>query len=343
MRFFLKYFTLLLLSLAALTWLIPARYGLPYPDSAGPHFNNAIRTGHSTIIDNNHVNVVLIGDSTLDRSVDEQKFSAAIDQPAHVISTPASSTALWYLILKNAIIEGTKEHPKYVLIMFRDTLLTLPDYHVNGGRVTEIDEYASAHEDLVVQTAYLQFMNPLEIFAERYFPLYGARQRIKDSIDFYTRALLPNIFLSCKGECVNAVVANVFYNIENIDQNFSQGFLMSEETKLYAKRAMDFNAQVDKSFLPEIIRLAQANDIQLIFVHARTLTYPTPESQPAELAAYKRDLAAYLAARNVPLLDFSFDARFPPSLFNDPLHMNDEGRALFSQALGEAFLHLVKP
>ncbi|MEW5942125.1 MAG: hypothetical protein AB1750_20865 [Chloroflexota bacterium] len=343
MRFFLKYFSLLLLSLAALTWLIPSRYGLPYPDTAGPHFSNAIRMGHSTIIDNNRVNVVLIGDSTLDRSVDEDVFSTAIGQPAHVISTPASSTALWYLILKNAIIEGTQHRPRYVLVMFRDTLLTLPDYHVAGGRVNEIDEYATAHEDLVVKTAYLNFMNPLEIFAERYFPLYGARQRIKDSIEFYTRSLLPNLFLSCKGECVNAVVTNVFYNIENIDQNFSQGFLMSEETKLYTQRAMDFDAQLDDSFLPEIIRLAQANDIRLIFVHARTLTFPTPDSQPAELAAYKRDLAAYLAARNVPLLDFSFDERFPPSLFNDPLHMNDEGRALFSQALGEAFLELTLP
>jgi lysophospholipase L1-like esterase len=105
---------------------------------------------------------------------------------------------------------------------------------------------------------------------------------------------------------------------------------------------MDFNAQVDKSFLPEIIRLAQENKIQLIFVHARTLTYPTPDSQPAELATYKRDLAAYLAAHNVPLLDFSFDERFPSSLFNDPLHMNDEGQALFSQILGEAFLKLIQ-
>jgi hypothetical protein len=341
MRFFLKYLLLLLLSLAALTWLIPARYGLPYPDSAGPHFSAAVRTGHSTIIDNNHVDVVLVGDSTLDRSVDGEIFSQAIGQPAHVISTPASSTALWYLILKNAIIEGTQDRPRYVILMFRDTLLTLPDYHVRGGRVNEIDEYATAHEDFVVKTAYLQFMNPLEIFAERYFPLYGARQRIKESIEFYTRSLLPNIFLSCKGECVNAVVTDVFYNIENIDQNFSQGFLMSEETKLYTPRAMDFDAQIDDSFLPEIIRLAQANEIQLIFVHARTLTYPTPESQPAELAAYKRDLATYLAAHNLPLLDFSFDTRFPPSLFNDPLHMTDEGQALFSQVLGEAFMELI--
>ena len=160
MRFFLKYFLLLLLSLAALTWLIPARYGLEYPQAAGPHFSNAIRTGHSTIIDNQRVNVVLIGDSTLERSVDEDIFSETTGQSTHVISTPASSTALWYLVLKNAIIEGTHNKPEYVIILFRDTLLTLPNYHVDGGRVAEIDEYATAREDLVVQTAYLNSAKP---------------------------------------------------------------------------------------------------------------------------------------------------------------------------------------
>jgi hypothetical protein len=343
MRFFLKYFVMLLAAVAVLTWYIPARYGLEYPQSAGPHFTNAIRTGHSTIIDKNQIKVVLVGDSTLERSVDEQKFSAAIGQPAHIIYIPASSTALWYLVLKNEIIENTQNKPKYFIILFRDTILTLPNYHVNGGRVAEVDEYATAHEDFLVQTAYLNFMNPLEIAAEKYFPLYSSRQRLKESMDYYTRVGLPDLFLPCKGDCVTRVISAVFYNIDNIDQNFSEGFLMSEETKLYTKQAMDFNAQINGSFLPEIIRLAQANGIQLILVHARTLTYPTPDSQPKELSAYKRDLAAYLKQHNVPLLDFSFDPRLPPKYFADPLHMTDEGQAAFSQLLGEAFLALIKP
>ena len=341
MRFFLKYFFLLLLSLAASTWLIPARYGLEYPQAAGPHFSNAIRTGHSTIIDNQRVNVVLIGDSTLERSVDEDIFSETTGQSTHVISTPASSTALWYLVLKNAIIEGTHNKPEYVIILFRDTLLTLPNYHVDGGRVAEIDEYATAREDLVVQTAYLNFMNPLEIAAERYFPLYGTRQRIADSVEYRTRSLLPDLFLPCKGECVNRAITAVFFTIENIDPNFSEGFLMSEETRLYTRQAMDFDAQIERSFLPEIIRLARENNIQLIFVHARTLTFPDAASLPEQLPAYKRDLAAYLEQNNIPLLDFSFDPRLPPEYFSDPLHMTEAGQNLFSRILGEAFLSLI--
>lgn len=342
MRFFLKYFVLLLISVAILTWVIPMRYGLEYPQAAGPHFTNAIRTGHSSIIDKNNINVVLVGDSTLARSVDEETFSATVGQPAHIIYAPASSTALWYLVLKNALIDGTKNPPQYVILMFRDTILTLPDYHVSGGRISEIDEYATAREDFVVRTAYLNFMNPLEIAGERYFPLYGARQRIKETVEYYTRLLLPNLLLPCKGECVNRAMSAVFFDIERIDPNFSEGFLMSEETKLYTKRAMDFDAQIDRSFLPEILRLAKANGIHLVFVHARTLTYPTPASQPEALASYKRDLAAYLAQNDVPLLDYSFDERFPPSYFADPLHMTEEGRTAFSKVLGEAVRGLMR-
>lgn len=341
MRFFLKYLAALLLTLAVLTWYIPARYGLEYPQSAGPRFTEEIRKVHARIIEENQVEVVLVGDSTLDRSVDETRFSETLGQRAHAIKVPASSTALWYLVLKNIIIGETVDHPDTMILMFRDTILTLPNYHVGGGRIAEIDEYATAHEEFVVQTAYLNFMNPLEIAAERYFPLYGARRRITDSAELYSRALLPGLLLSCGLECSARVFGNVFVNIENIDPNASQGFLMSEEEKLYSARAMDFDAQLGRSFLPELIRLARENGITLIFVHARTLTFPTPESQPDGLAEYKSDLFAYLARNNIPVLDYSFDPRFPPEYFADPLHMNAEGQALFSRILGVDILALI--
>ncbi len=116
---------------------------------------------------------------------------------------------------------------------------------------------------------------------------------------------------------------------------------MFEEAKLFTPKAMDFNYQVNRSFLPEMIRLAQENNIQLIFVHARTLTYPSAEAEPKGMSEYKRDLAAYLKANDIPLLDFSYDPRLPPEYFEDPLHMNATGQAAFSQILAEAFLDLV--
>lgn len=341
MRFFLKYLALLFLSLAVLTWYIPLRYGLEYPQPAGPRFTDEIRTVHARIIEENRVEIVLVGDSTLDRSVDETLFSQVVGQRAHMIRVPASSAALWYLVLKNIIIGGTTNHPDTMILMFRDTILTLPDYHVRGGREAELDEYATADEDFVRQTAYLNFMNPLEIAAEQYLPLYGARRRITDSLESYSRALLPGLFLSCGVECSARAFGEVFINIENINPDFSQNVLMGEEENLYTPRALNFDAQIGRSFLPELIRLAQENGINLILVHARTLTFPNPESQPDGLAEYKSDLFAYLAQHNVAVLDYSFDPRLPPEYFADPLHMNAQGQAAFSRILGEDIRNLI--
>ncbi|MBV6397191.1 MAG: hypothetical protein HFACDABA_02796 [Anaerolineales bacterium] len=341
MRFFLKYLALLLLSLAGLTWYIPFHYDMEYPQPAGPRFTDEIRKIHARIIEENHVEVVLVGDSTLDRSVDETLFSEVIGQRAHMIRIPASSTALWYLVLKNILIGETTNPPDTMILMFRDTILTLPDYHVSGGRETEIDEYATANEDFVVQTAYLNFMNPLEIAAEQYLPLYGARRRITDSIESYSRALLPGLFLSCGVECSARTFGDVFINIENINPDFSQGVLMGEEENLYTSRALNFDAQIGRSFLPELIRLARESGINLIFVHARTLTFPNLESQPDGLAEYKSKLFAYLAQNNVAVLDYSFDPRLPPEYFADPLHMNAQGQAVFSRILGEDIRNLI--
>ena len=342
MRFFLKYIVMLALALAALTWYIPVRYGLTYPQPVGPQFSNDVRSGHSEIIDNNHIDVVLVGDSTLARSMDENLFSQEIGQPAHIVYVPGSSSAVWYLVLKNIIIDGTTDRPRYVIIFFRDTILTLPDFHVGGGRITEVDEFATANEPFLLKTAYLNFMNPLEIGAEEYFPLYGVRQRIYDSMDYHLRTSLPSLFLSCKYECLDRANSAVFYDIENIDQNFSEGFLMMEESRLFTPKAMNFDYQIDRSFLPEMIRLARENDIQLIFVHSRTLTYPSVDAEPKGMSTYKQALSAYLKEHNIPLLDFSYDLRLPADYFEDPLHMNATGQAVFSKLLAEAFLELTR-
>lgn len=338
MRFFLKYFLMLVAAAAVLTWYIPVRYELTYPQPVGPQFTNEIRAGHSEIIEKKHVDVVLAGDSTLASSVDEKIFSAAIGQPAHIVYVPGSSSAVWYLVLKNIVIEGTTDRPRYFIVFFRDTLLTLPDFHVGGGHIAEVDEFATSQEDFLLKTAYLNFMNPLEKWSEAYFPLYSARQRLYDSMDYYIRTGLPSLFLACKNECLQRVTSIVFYNVDKVDPAFSEGYLMLEEARRFAPKAMDFNGQLDRSFLPEMIRLARENNIQLIFVQSHTLTYASADAEPKGMRAYKQALYAYLKENNIPLLDFSYDPRLTPNYYADPLHMNTTGQAVFSELLAQAFL-----
>jgi hypothetical protein len=334
MRSFARYFILLLLALAALSVYLPLHYGEPYPRQPGPTFDNAVRNRHTLIIEENHVEVVLVGDSVLEQGVDPMALSAALEMPSYAIAVPGSKSAFWYLILKNIVLEA-QNRPDYFIIVFRDSMLTLPNYHVNGGYVTELDPFATAHEDFLLEHAYLNFMNPLEKWGLAYFPLYSSRQRLTDTADYYARNTLPGLLLSCNNDCAERAMATA-HHVTNVREEFRVEALVGDEALLFTRDAMDFKGSVDSSFLPEIIRLARENGIRLIFVHARTLQFPSAAAEPSALQEYKRLLSAYLEANHVPLLDFSHDPRLPEEYFTDLLHMNETGKAAFTQILAEA-------
>ena len=126
MRSFLRYILLFLFLLAALTAVIPVRYGIPYPSQPGPKFDDAVRSRHILLMNENNVQLVLVGDSALEKGVDPQALSAAIGMPAYAISIPGSTSPFWYVTVKNIILE-TEVKPKYVVIFFRDTILTVPE------------------------------------------------------------------------------------------------------------------------------------------------------------------------------------------------------------------------
>lgn len=340
MRSFVRYFLLLLLSLAALTWGLPRLFHAPYPAQAGPTFDDAVRHRYTTILSENKVKLVLVGDSVLEQGVDAQALSDQLGVPSYAIAIPGSTSPFWYLILKNIILEA-EPRPDAVVILFRDTILTLPDFHVNGGYVNELDQFATAHEEVLLERAYLNFMNPIERFALTWLPLYSSRQRITYTADFYSRNMLSALLMpSCTGDCLDRANA-VIYHIENVVPEFQEAALVEDEEFLFTARAMDFDATVNVSFLPEIIRLARENGIRLILVHERTLLFPAAAAEPKALQEYKHKLADYLKAEGVPLIDFSHDPRLPADYFTDVLHMNDAGKAVFTQLLAEALKSLL--
>ena len=340
MRSFLRYLLLFLFLLAALTALIPVRYGIPYPSQPGPKFDNAVRSRHTLLMNENNVQLVLVGDSALEKGVDPRLLSASINMPAYAISIPGSTSPFWYVAIKNLILE-TEVKPKYVVIFFRDTILTVPNYHVNGGYVKEIDEYATSQEDTLLELAYLNFLNPLEKAALTWLPVYGSREQLTGTVDFYARNMLPGLFGTCQRECLERAHA-IVYQVDNMQKDLRADVLVNEQDILYTRHAMDFKASVGSSFLPEIIQLTRENGLQLILVHERTLLFSSQAAEPEGLAGYKRALAEYLKANDVILLDFSYDPRIPPDFFDDAIHMTEAGQAAFTQMLAEALIPILR-
>ena len=97
-----------------------------------------------------------------------------------VISEDGAGSALQYLILKNNIANADSK-PDTMIMLFRDTVLTSTAFRVHGNFLAMMDEFAGADDDLVLQLAIRDRMNPLEKLAEAYFPPTGHARICKRS------------------------------------------------------------------------------------------------------------------------------------------------------------------
>jgi hypothetical protein len=328
MKTFRQYLIILLFCFLVLNLYALKRYNLSYPIPLGPKLDNAVRQNHTKAIIENKPQMVLIGDSTLIQGVDTTRLSEQLDIPLYLIGLPGSASTLWYLIIKNNVMT-VPVPPKYLLIFFRDTMLTTPGYRVQGEYFEQIDEYSRPKDDaLLIERAFIGLMNPLERFSEAYIPIYSTRWQIREQIESRIRHA-PAQIIRCDPKCVADALSHIFGNSNMSTQGLNEAISSADET-LYTRRALDFENQVNKSFLPELIRLSQENNVQLILIHIKTLQFTQPF--PA-LDNYLNNLKTYGQANNVIVLDFAHDPRLSPTLYADNLHLNAQGKIIFTDIL----------
>lgn len=336
MKAFLQY-ALLLLTMIVASWIvIPQRYHIAYPRDIRPQFDKYIRRNYLKEIDERRPDLVLLGDSMLHPAVDDALLSQQLDESVMSIGLPGSASTLWYLIAKNNIAQA-EYPPKTLVIFFRDTMMTVPGYRVTGRYFEQIDEFATPKDEELVKKAYINQMNPLEKGAEAWFPPYGSRWNIRQGIDSRLRYTLPASQLGCDKACMDNAMEVVFGQ-ENMDLNFLSDALAAADDYLYSRVALNFDAQVGQSFLPDLIQIAKESGIQLVLVRMRILRFAAPGSEPPGLRAYNEGLTRYLADNGVIYLDFSDETRLTRDDFADPLHMNENGRAIFTPLLAEGLL-----
>lgn len=325
---FLRFLTAFGVVLLASGILLPRRYNFNYPATLGPVFDARVKGEHLQGIQQSRPSFVLLGDSTLYEGVDPALFAEGLGMPVYEMATPGSGTAAWYLQIKNIILESS-HRPKYVVVFFRNTMLTVPQYRTTGRYFALLDDYATKNEPLVSELAFVNPMNPVERFAEQYLPLYTARVEIRDDLDNAIRYLPPRLF-GCNRDCANEAVSSIFgREVDPVALNLAQE---DAAKTLYAQEELDFQAQLETSLLPHMIALTQKNNVNLIFVRTRIFG-PEPE-----MSAYRNSLDAYLTGQDgVFLLDFWQDPRIIEEYYVDSLHMNALGKKEFTKILIEEF------
>ena len=340
MRLFARFFICFFLLLAVAWQALPRLYGSSYPKPLGPEVDRHIRYNYMEQLIAEHDRVVLLGDSALFNSVDQAAFQQALGLNTLDIAIPGSASALWYLIFENNLVDSSFR-PRAVVIFFRDSQLTTADFRVTGKYFVTLDEYAGLNDTLFVQRAFIDPMNPVEKLAEMYLPLYGERLALRQTQDYWIKYKIPALLARCDQTCADAAIKRVFSQ-GGIDQDEFGNEVAAGESTLYDLQNLLFDRQLNRSFLPEMIRLAKQKDIRLIMVRQKTLRFSTSMSEPPALSFYMHDLQAYLAQNGVPLVDFSSDERLKASFFSDPVHMNKTGQAAFTQMAVEALEPLIK-
>src|SRR4030095_308438 len=236
------------LLLGALCLYIPIHYNTPYPKVIGPQFDNHIRTSYTDFLNKEQPEIFMLGDSMPGYAVDEKLVNEQLGQKATLVSLPGSASTIWYLMIKNNIVLAESK-PNYLVIFFRDSLMTVPSYRVTGRYFELIDEFATPDDKLLIERAYINPMPPIEKFMEAYVPVFGSRWTIRQSIDYYIRYLLGNIFLDCDTTCMDQAMQTVFEQ-SNLDLTFLSEAINAADNYLYTSKSLNFDEQIDKSFLP---------------------------------------------------------------------------------------------
>jgi hypothetical protein len=330
---FTRYIPFLLAAILLSSLFLPELYGIPYPQTLGPQFTPQIKRIHIDKISRYQAELVLIGDSVLLLGVDSEQLTQELGKETYSMSEPGSGSAIWYLMLKNMILESLPR-PKYVLILFRDTMLTSPTYRTTGRYLALVDDYAKSDEPLVHQLAYINAMTPLDRWTEQYLPLYSARWQIRTELDRSIRYTGPRLLLDCSLKCTDAAMDSVF-GAGEVDVAALNRAVEEAEESFYEPAMMDFEGQIDRSFLPAMLQLARENGFTLIFVRTKTLSYPELASEPAGLRRYMEALEAYLKNNGAYYIDFAHDERIKESYFYDLKHLTEEGKAAFTPMLAE--------
>jgi hypothetical protein len=290
-------------------------------------------------VENDDIDVILVGNSILGDGVSAQAFQNKVKLKATKIALGGSASAVWYLLLKN-VIAPMDEPPQYIIIVFRDTFLTRPNFRVEEDfYMDRIEVYDTAEEEVLNQLAYFNRMSFIEYYAMHYLPIYRYQEGLIDAIDYPLKYALPSRILKITAAEVDEDIAKTFKE-ENMDPDLRTKLVINIEESTNDE-IFDFHSQVNQSFLPYMIEIANQTGITLIFARAPRLAY-TDGEQPDKLLSYIDELRIYLQDNGAVLFDHASNDKFQSEHFKGDDHLNEDGRSIYTQLLADAFIEMQK-
>jgi hypothetical protein len=306
--------------------------------------DSATRLALQNQLDQSLSKTILLGNSLLGEGVDGSYLAELTGISLRRIWEHGAASAYWYLMIKNIIAE-TNIRPELVIIFFINEDLTRPTLRADGPFYKErIDLLSTEDESLLDNFAYTAHLNLMERWLWKNSNLYHARAEIKESIEDQIKETL-SLAMSGEGDNIDRAIEAVFSDENKDAELLTQAQVLADQglTQPDKSSFRDFDANINQSFLPEMIKISKDSGFQLLFVRMKSRKEATPgEIIPSDSLTYKQNLTAYLEDNEIPLIDFSNEDRIRLEHFGAGNHLNREsGRIIFTELLAEEKLSLL--
>jgi hypothetical protein len=295
---------------------------------------NVVRIWDKKIADNNPA-VVVFGNSIAKRDINIELLAKELGLPkakVQLLTVPDSGGALWYAALKNRVY-AQNVIPKLVLVV--------SDLSSGLGvePVTEED-----HRNLVSQIGYDEPLLSKKVYQGQQFRWLKIRQHRGDLREYLLHQVrdyaVGALFaqnktkLSLKGRAEAMPALERVFAAENITWDLHERVIPIVEEPDFL--GLPNLPDAKDSFLPDLIKLAQ--DHGSAFVFARTPLSPgntddthDPTKERDTVLLMNELKAGYLDMRSLDLRDRHYE---------DRVHMNPAGAALFTSAIAEAIIEI---
>ena len=273
---------------------------------------------------------VVIGDSMAGSRIEPALLGERTGGRVAPLLYAGSGPAWWYLALKNWVIPS-RIRPRAVFVFFRDTNLTNVMFRIDA--TWALDTAALERED---------DLNAV-VAKRRGTPFY----RVRDSFDRLYQAEQARRWIEpAMTEWPARAMFNARRKREAFMQQLNDRFGLSHLRPMDAAdmqatedREADFDAYVDKSILPLMLRDAKQAGLQLVLVRVqRRPLNGQPPVQSAALKRYVSKLARYVEANGGIFFDDTGDPAQTLDWYEDGDHLSREGRRRYTEAFATRLL-----
>ena len=323
-------------ALVAIVLGVPTLIGLA-PPPRRPFDDKALK-----LLQKNKPTCVLLGDSMLGTRIEEKVLSQLASERCFVLSQPGSSSATWYLMMKNLVTAQTPP-PRTVIILYRNRQLTLPAHRAEGEYRKSMEPYMQGPEPLIDRLVIPSQKPPglLEGAVNAIYPLERQRENVVDKMQSWALDLVAS---SREYDRIRDSAKILFS-----PKNLRTGTLVDEQEDggqlSLDPDTHDFEQSVGASFLPVILEIARSHNIQLVFYEVKRR--PRPDGGYGEESvtapAYRVALRAYLEKAGARLFDETREGDVTLDLYGSGDHISSANMPRYTEIFWRKVGPLVRP